>query len=179
MEPIGGVGRPYCMSVNVKDVVYRARPADFESFYRMAWSEVYRPLAAVLGDPDLASEAVDEAMVRAYDRWSAVQRYDNREGWVYRVAYRWAIDRLRRRKRERRFLPRIAVSPPASEVGDVESGLVGALASLTHEQRSVVVLACVFDWSERQIADTLGIRPGTVKSRLHRGLQHLRKELNV
>jgi len=43
----------------------------------------------------------------------------------------------------------------------------------------VIVLACAFDWSERQIADTLGIRPGTVKSRLHRGLQNLREELNA
>lgn len=163
----------------MKDLVYRARPSDFESFYRVAWMEVYRPLAAVLGDRDLAREAVDEAMVRAYDRWSTVRGYDNREGWVYRVAYRWAIDRLRHRRRERRFLPRFAASPHVGEVGDVEAGLGGALASLSHEQRSVVVLACVFDWSERQIADTLGIRPGTVKSRLHRGLQHLRKELNV
>ncbi len=159
--------------------MYRARPSDFESFYRVTWLEVYRPLAAVLGDRDLAREAVDEAMVRAFDRWSTVGGYDNREGWVYRVAYRWAIDRLRRRTRERRFMSRLAPSADADDVGDVEPALGGALASLSGEQRSVVVLACGFDWSERQIADTLGIRPGTVKSRLHRGLRQLREELNV
>ncbi len=167
------------MTIDVKDVVYRARPGDFDVFYRVTWIEVYRPLAASLGDRDLAREAVDEAMVRAFDRWSSVRDFENRGGWVYRVAYRWAIDRLRRRARERRYLPWLSQPSETGEIGDVEPRLGRALASLSLEQRSVIVLACAFDWSERQIADALGIRPGTVKSRLHRGLQRLREELNV
>ncbi len=167
------------MTSDVKDAVYRARPGDFEGFYRVTWLEVYRPLAAALGDRELAREAVDEAMVRAYDRWSSVRDFENREGWVYRVAYRWAIDRLRRRTRERRYLPWLTPPADGGEIASVEPGLGRALASLSLEQRSVVVLACAFDWSERQIADTLGVRPGTVKSRLHRGLQNLREELDA
>jgi RNA polymerase sigma-70 factor (ECF subfamily) len=167
------------MTTDVKDAVYRARPVEFEGFYRAAWLEVYRPLAAAIGDRDLAREAVDEAMVRAYDRWSKVSRYENREGWVYRVAYRWAIDRLRHRTRERRYLPRLASGSEPEMTAIVEPGLGRALSALSVEQRSVIVLACAFDWSERQIAEALGIRPGTVKSRLHRGMRHLREELNV
>jgi len=135
-------------------------------------------LTATLGDSDLAADAVDEAMARAFARWQLVRDTDNAEGWVYRVALNWALDRLRRRSRERRLLPRLV---PAAERGDplVEPGLDPALAALPIEQRAVVVLAVAFDWSHRQIADALGIRPGTVKSRLHRGLQRLREELHT
>lgn len=153
------------------------RPVQFESFYSAFWSEVFKPLAATLGDRDLAREAVDEAMVRAYTRWPRVRTMSNPQGWVYRVAYRWAIDRMRRRKVERRLIPRLVTDTTGSDPM-VEPKLSPALASLPVEQRAVVVLACVFEWPQAEIADVLGIRVGTVKSRLHRGLQRLREELD-
>jgi hypothetical protein len=48
------------------------RPGVFEDFYEQTWDVVYRPLAFALGDPSLAAEAVDEAMTRAFERWSHV-----------------------------------------------------------------------------------------------------------
>ena len=103
---------------------------------------------------------------------------DNPDGWVYRVAYRWSIDRLRRQGRERRLLHRL-VDAPTGEPVPVEPGLDSALGSLPLEQRAVVVLSCAFDWSETQISEALGVRPGTVKSRLHRGLGRLRQEMHA
>ena len=70
----------------------------FEGFYQSTWHTVYRALVVAIGDADLAREAVDEAMVRAYERWRTVSTMGNREGWVYRVASNWATSRLRRRK---------------------------------------------------------------------------------
>lgn len=154
----------------------RLRPTRFEEFYRVAWEEVYRPLAATLRDADLAAEAVDEAMVRCFVRWSTVAEMENREGWVYRVAYRYGVDRLRRRQAERRLLPRLLSRQVQSDRW-VEPALGGALDRLPVDQRAVVVLAYTFDWSHQEIAAALGIRPGTVKSRLSRALQRLREEI--
>ena len=179
MEPSGGVVRPVIVETDTDTpAMERLRPLDFEVFYRQSWDVVYRPLAATLGDSDLAAEAIDEAMARAYAKWRSVQRMNNPQGWVYRVAYRWSIDRLRRKGRERRLLPRL-VDAPANGEAQVEPGLDAALGSLPMEQRAVVVLSGAFDWSEAQIAEALGIRPGTVKSRLHRGLEHLRREMHA
>lgn len=178
MEPIGRVIRPCDVDVDLADRVQNLQPSDFALFYRRSWVEVYKPLAATLRDPELAREAVDEAMVRAYARWSEVSGTTNAEGWVYRVAYRWAVDRLRRQRNERRLISRLVVRP-GEVVATVEPNLPGALATLPIEQRAVVVLACAFDWSETEIANALGIRQGTVKSRLHRGLKRLREELGV
>jgi RNA polymerase sigma-70 factor (ECF subfamily) len=164
------------MQYDLDASVHEIRPSLFEVFYAEAWLEVYRPLAATLGDRELAREAVDEAMARAFAHWTRVRKLGNAKGWVYRVAYHWAIDRIRKRNTERRIIPRLA----HSSVGDapvVTPELSGALASLPVGQRAVVVLACVFDWPQREIAHVLGIQVGTVKSRLHRGLERLREEL--
>lgn len=178
MEPAGPVIRPVSVDAEVVERLQELTPLDFTTFYRHAWPRIYRPLAATLRDPDLAQEAVDEGMARAYAHWSSVSKASNREGWVYRVSYRWAVDHLRERKTERRLLPRLVISPHTDEEPSAEPRLTGALDALPLNQRAVVVLRCAFDWSEAEIADALSIRPGTVKSRLHRGLQALREELD-
>ncbi len=86
------------------------KATDFDVFYRSEHAPLHRALAMTLGDSDLAAEAIDEAMVRVYQRWAVVSRYDNAAGWVYRVALNWAVSRLRLRgERFLRYKP-----PPTS-----------------------------------------------------------------
>lgn len=160
----------------MKDLVTRpdivqVQQVDFGSFYREEWERVYRPLALILRDHDLASEAVDEAMVRAFQKWSKVRGYENPVGWVYRVALNYARNRLRRRWRE---LPWGSVEP-SWEMRTPNPELMAALMALPLRQREVVVLRFLFDWSVRDVAAALGIAEGTVKSRLHRAVAGLRE----
>jgi RNA polymerase sigma-70 factor (ECF subfamily) len=145
----------------------------FEDFYSSTWQEVYRTLAVVIRDSDLAREATDEAMVRGYQRWNLVQRYDSPTGWVYRVALNWARSRMRKMRRVENRTVDEHVDPetPADPV------IERALASLPQHQREVVVLHYLFDMSGPQIASQLGIKEGTVRSRLNRALASLREEL--
>ncbi len=144
---------------------------DFSSFF----SEHYRPVAAALAltirDPELASDAAAEAMARAYQRWDDVSAYSNPVGWVYRVGLNWASSR--RRKTLREIFSSHAPDREAPPVHEVDPQLDAALAELPVEQRSVVVLRYLLDWSEFQTAETLQIAPGTVKSRLSRALDRL------
>lgn len=78
----------------------RLRQRHFPDFYRVNHQPVLRAIAATVGDHELAREAVDEAMTRAFQRWSTVSSYSNAPGWVYRVALNWALSRLRKQKRE-------------------------------------------------------------------------------
>ncbi len=144
---------------------------DFGGFYRESWDRVYRPLAVILRDHELARESVDEAMVRAYQKWSKVRNYDNPVGWVYRVALNYARNRLRRRWRE---VPWGSVEP-SWEMRTPNPDLVDALMQLPLRQREVVVLRFLFDWSVRDVGAALGIPDGTVKSRLHRAVETLRE----
>ena len=145
----------------------------FDAFYRRERGSLFRALALTLGDADLAADAVDEAMARAYQRWGTVSGYDNAAGWVYRVALNWAVSSLRRRRRP-------VPSDPDAGVGEPQLPdpvLAEAVRSLPVAQRSVVVLRFHLDWSLEQIGGALGVPVGTVKSRLHRALGSLRETL--
>jgi DNA-directed RNA polymerase specialized sigma24 family protein len=154
---------------------------DFESFYVQARDPLARALAVTLGDRDLAVEAVDEAMARAFQRWARVSRLHNPGGWVYRVGLNWATSVLRRRRRP------VPPSMHPVQITDLpapgEPSVIAALAELDVRHRSVVVCRYLLGWSEAETAAALSTRPGTVKSRLHRAsrqlsvrLSHLRDE---
>jgi RNA polymerase sigma-70 factor (ECF subfamily) len=146
----------------------------FVTFYEQARDRIGRALALTLGDADLAVEAVDEAMARAYQRWDRVGTFENPGGWVYRVACNWATSVLRRRRRA----PHPPVDRGPTDVGPVaEPTVAAALRELPARQRSVVVCRFYLGLSEAETAVALGTRPGTVKSRLHRALRHLETRL--
>jgi len=88
----------------------------FETFYRAQADRVYRSLAVALADPQLAREAADEAMTRAYARWHRVRGLDNPDGWVFRVGLNWATSRWRKLRRERP-IPESAADPGPSRAG--------------------------------------------------------------
>lgn len=156
---------------------------DFASFYRSHRGEIGRALAYTLGSVSLAEEAVDEAMMRAYQRWSEVSQYDNPGGWVYRAGVNWGKSwkrsAFRRSRREEKAASR---TEPLRDVdGEPESPaeeLFRALESLPLNQRSVVVLRHYCDWSVSATAEALGVSEGTIKSRSARGLAQLRRVLD-
>lgn len=156
----------------------------FDDFYLDNVGNVARALALTLGDHELGLEAADEAFTRAYAKWDNIRHFDNPAGWVYRVGLNWGRSWLRRKARA--FAKRQAIEDlygvsvlDAEEirtsVDDLE--LREALLSLSDDQRSVVVLRYFLDWSTEQTAEALSISTGTVKSRLSRGLEHLRNAL--
>lgn len=148
--------------------------APFEEFWQRERQSLYGAVALALGDPALAAEAVDEAMVRAYQRWSRVSRYERPAGWVYRVALNWGRSSLRRRRRAvAGGGPEPSVAPPQPR----DDALWRAVALLPPDQRDVIALRYQLDWPITWIAGALDIPVGTAKSRLHRGLDRLRDAL--
>lgn len=154
-------------------------PAEFEVFYRRERAEVFKALAFTLRDAELAEEAVDEGMVRAFQRWGRVSRYDNPAGWVYRVALNWSISRIRRGRRAVPVadVPDELLDSDPSDPPLPDERLAAAVAALPVKQRAVVVLRCHLDWSVPQIASALRVPEGTIKSRLHRALAVIRERL--
>lgn len=154
-------------------LVVRSESAEFSEFYRAHWRGVARGLALTLGNADLASEATDEAMARAYPRWATIRSYENPAGWVYRVGLNWARSYHRRVTRLIPFAHHTTVD--LDPVAD--PAIRDALLRLDIKQRSVVVCRLLLDWSVADTAAALEISPGTVKSRLHRALHILESTL--
>ena len=150
----------------------------FAAFFSAHRNHLVRALAMTLGDGNLAAEAVDEAMTRAVQRWSKVSTYAKPEAWVYRVAYNWATSRFRRLKRDRDYAPRIA-RPESTVDPEFDPTIEEALASLSDDHRSVLVLRYFYDWDVQATADALEISPGTVKSRTSRALDIMATKLSA
>lgn len=161
------------MDETIDLTVVNVQPApDFETFYRDGYAAIARALTVTLGDLDLAQEATDEAMVRAYVRWDKVRSYDNPGGWVYRVGLNWARSARRRLTRALPFHERRVVDPPATDPAHY-----AAVLDLDITLRTVVVCRLLLDWSVDDTARALRLKPGTVKSRLHRALAQLEQTL--
>jgi RNA polymerase sigma factor (sigma-70 family) len=151
-----------------------ASALQFEAFYSVNRAKVVRALAVTLGDRDLAAEAADEALTRAYLRWDRLQQLDNPAGWVYRVGLNWARSVVRR---NRGPIKVVHESVSVEQPGLADAELHEALVGLTVKHRSVVVCRFLLGRSEQQTADALDLRAGTVKSRLHRALKELEERL--
>lgn len=146
---------------------------DFDVFYEQGYDRLVRALAVTLSDADLGREAADEAMVRAYQRWEHIGRYDNPGGWTYRVGLNWARSLHRRLSRRLPLQPERHADPPSIP----DPAIALALDRLGRGQREVVVCRLLLDWSVEDTGTALRLRPGTVKSRLHRALKTLETEL--
>lgn len=149
--------------------------SNFSTFYETERQRIAHALALTLGDQELAVDAANEAMTRAYSRWDEVSTYDSPGGWVYRVGLNWARSWLRRRRRERdrpiRFTEPIATMEPR------DKSLDAAIGQLSIEHRAVIICRFYLDWSVQQTADALEIATGTVKSRQSRALEQLRRSI--
>lgn len=149
---------------------------DFGRFYGENIAQLSRALTATLGDATIAQEAAQESMARACEQWQKISHYDNPTGWCYRVAMNWATSLWRKRRREVMDFSDVMPST-ATDVGSLDDGLVKALLKLPMDQREVIVLRLVQDWSIAETAEALGIAEGTVQSRYSRALTRLRRDL--
>lgn len=156
--------------------------------FHAAVAEHHRRLAGfaylLCGDRDVADDLVAEAYARVWPKYRH-RHVDDLGPYLRRAVANLASGRLRRLRLERREAARRTIDWRSGEqpVGDgfdavdVRSELWRAIWSLPAEQRAVIVLRLVEDLSEQECAATLGVRPGTVKSRLARGLDALRVSL--
>jgi RNA polymerase sigma-70 factor (ECF subfamily) len=140
--------------------------AGFEAFYRTEHARLVGLLTVALRDVDQAAEVCAEAFARAWERWDRLVEYEQPAGWVYRVAINAARRHARRRALEQRLLRRLAPAQVLYPAEPIDPRLWAALQTLTFRQRSVVALRHVVGLSQNEVADVLGIRPGTVSATL-------------
>jgi RNA polymerase sigma-70 factor (ECF subfamily) len=149
---------------------------DFDEFFCSLLPRVLRVGQRLTGNRQAAEDVAAEAFARAYARWSRVGGLAYRDAWVLRVATNLAIDAARRRLTAP-ALDREAEVLDFADVIALRTTLVAALAALSRSQREAVVLRYLIDLPEDEVALALGIRPGTVKSHLHRAVTTLRSHI--
>jgi RNA polymerase sigma factor (sigma-70 family) len=155
--------------------------ADVASLVLARIGDAYRLARAILLDEGEAEDAVQEASLAAWRRQGSLRDPARFDVWFDRILVNQCRDQLRRRKRSVQLAPPPvgfeAVAAPLETGTDAE--LDQALAALDADHRVVVVMRYWQDRTVEDIADRLGIPPGTVKSRLHNALKRLRSNLEA
>ena len=164
-----------------------ARAGDREAFERLV--EIWQPkLLAhawrLLGDREAARDAVQDAwgdIAKGLPRLEDVRVFP---AWAYRIVSRRAADVIRRRQSERKLGAAYAAEKetdtnfyPAVDAGADAAPLHAAMASLPPDQRAAIALFYMEDFSVAEIAASLGVPAGTVKTRLMHARRKLRAAL--
>ena len=147
--------------------------AEFTAFYEQHVHRIVRTVALVVRDAALAEDAVAEAFARAWARWRQVRTHDRPAAWVTRVALNECNSRFRRRRVERRKAHAVARPDQVDDPEPRASHVWAAVARLPAQERTLIALRYVADLPQAQIAEVLGIPPGSVASGLNRGRRRL------
>jgi len=137
----------------------------YEASYRRLLAQAY----AVAGDRVEAEDAVQEAFARAVAAGDRFRRVDNPEAWLRTVALNVLRRRWRRASLFRALTPRLATPADVPGISEDHVAVVEGLRSLPFQQRETLALFYLGDLSVQEVAATLGVAEGTVKSRLTRG----------
>ncbi|MFI6281816.1 RNA polymerase sigma factor [Streptomyces sp. NPDC050988] len=156
--------------------------ADFDGVYLTKFPGVVRALVLLGADRSTAEDLAQESFLIALHHWDTVGRYDKPGAWVARTAVnKWRqFGRTARRRHD--VLSSIASADHVGEQRGFEGSdrhidVLQALAKLTGRQREVLALYYLLDHTVSEVAATLNIAEGTVKSTLHDARSALAKWL--
>ena len=155
---------------------------DFEEYVTARGAALVRLARGLLRDPQHAEDLVQDVLVRAHQRWPAIRRTSNPDGYVYRMIVNASTSFWRRAARrelavETDRLPAADVADASEHHSDREL-MLALLRKLPAKQRAVLVLRHYEGLTDAEIADLVGTSAVTVRSNAHRGLATMRKLLS-
>jgi RNA polymerase sigma-70 factor (ECF subfamily) len=169
-----------------RELVERARSGDLGAFSDLARASITRLYAVatlILGDRDRAEDAVQDALVLAWQGMYALRDPDAWEAWLHRLTVRACYKHAK--KERRRVSVEVAQLPDPEFPGGTDLAisvverdrLERAIGTLPIDQRAVMVVHYYLDQPLSKAAEILDIPVGTAKSRLHPGLTTLRRSM--
>jgi RNA polymerase sigma factor (sigma-70 family) len=158
-----------------------------EQYGRQTYNYAYR----LTGNEPDARDLTQEAFIRVFRAWESFREGTSFLSWIYRIVTNLYRDELRRRKgiftqplpednqpQDRRLDDEVHDPIAAIHEHQLSATMERSLATLSPDQRAVVILADVQEYSYQDVADIIGCSIGTVRSRLHRARAQLRKAVD-
>jgi RNA polymerase sigma-70 factor (ECF subfamily) len=169
------------------DLVERARAGDHDAFsqlVRLDGDRCYAIAVGIVRDRERAQDVVQQAFLLAWRDLPKLRDPERFEPWLHRLLVRCCYEEARRFRRWTMRVVALPVDGPdepgrsdATVSVDDREALERAFAELSPEHRAVVLLHHHIGWSVQEVADIVGVPPGTVKSRLHYATRSLRASI--
>jgi RNA polymerase sigma-70 factor (ECF subfamily) len=169
-----------------RELVEQARQGDLDAFSDLAAAAITRLYAVatlILRDTERAQDAVQDALVLAWQDIHALRDADAWEAWLHRLTVRACVKHARKERRRIAVEVRQELDADAIGVPDLSASVVERdrlereIGKLPIEQRAVMVVHYYLDQPLSAAAEILDIPVGTAKSRLHHGLVALRRSM--
>jgi RNA polymerase sigma-70 factor (ECF subfamily) len=152
--------------------------AAFEDWYREAWPKLVGSLVVIVGDREVAADVAAEAAVRVLERWERGS-IGHPTAWAHQVAINLAHRRARREALEVRVLRHRRLGDDVVEPPATPSEVWAALRLLPQRQRTAIALRYLGDLTQAEIAQSMGISPGSVAATLHAARRRLAEMLDL
>ena len=158
-------------------------PLDLETAHREHYRSLVRLASLLIDDVGTCEEIVQEAFVKVWQRGPALREPDRLPAYLRSAVLNGARSSMRHRLVGRRHLQAVPDPAPSAEAtaiaGDADGEVLAALRALPRRQREVLALRYYLDLTEVEIARTLGISAGAVKTHASRGLAALADRLEA
>jgi RNA polymerase sigma-70 factor (ECF subfamily) len=169
-----------------RDLVEAARRGDREAYadlIRVRGDWLFALAQRILRDVDRTEDAVQEALVIAWRDLPGLRDPDRFDAWLHRLVVRECIEQATRERRRTANLRMLPIDGPAAPddlltLADRDQ-LERGFRRLPPEQRAILVLHHYLGYAPSEIAETLGIPPGTARSRLHHAHRAMRAALEA
>ena len=170
-----------------RELVERARGGDLEAFGQLveiAFPRLKGIAYLILRDADRAEDAVQDALVAAWQDLRALRDPDAWDAWLRRLLVRTCYRLAKQDRRQAQVASRVGPDQMRARSADATAGvaerewILDELGRIDVEKRSVIVLHYYLDLPMGEVAEILGIPYGTAASRLHRGLELMRASLH-
>ena len=138
---------------------------------------MYRVSMSYLSNVEDAADAVQDTLAKAWEKRNILLQPEQFKPWVMRILVNQCKDVLRKR-RKRSFYP-LEENTASVEMPEPQPPVMNAINTLKPEWRIVVVLHYVDGYSVQEIASSLGVPLGTVKTRMHSARKRLKQTLLV
>lgn len=166
-------------------LIERAKTGDQEAFaqlFERYYSFLYKYLLKLTLDEDVSADLAQDTMIKCYTNLASFKSEGKFSTWMISISTRLYMDLLRKQKRERNRFNQLKrtltrqLSWHASTRGMEWSDVFIDFNQLEDEWRVPILLRHYYGYSYDEVGEIMGIRSGTVKSRVHHGLKKLRKE---
>jgi RNA polymerase sigma-70 factor (ECF subfamily) len=163
------------------------RPDRFHAVLSERGARWYNACLRITRDADLAADAVQEALLKAWDRRDEFRGDSDLDTWIHRIALNAAIDLMRRRKPQPADdvdLDRLTAASSASPDSEYAQEALGrdlatAMQRLTAMERQTFLLKHIEGWRLEEIAESLQTNVNNTKQALFRAVRKLRVDLHV
>lgn len=170
------------------DLVKRAKLGDADAFgelYSLYYREMILYARCVIGDEDLATDAVQEAALSAYEQIANLKKTESFKAWLFRILLNTCKRSYVKAQRNKSVISLDEYGEngygvqPVADSPELSSELKDALDRLSYQEKEIVLLSVLGNYRSHEIAQLLDCPAVTVRSKLSRALKKVRSQLEI